>query len=352
MAFPVPGLEQIRTAILADWRNLDPTTPVDADSDNYIRATGIASAICGLYQYASWGVNQFFPDTAELDNLTRFAAARGITAQPPTSATGTIQFTGTPGAAIAIGTIVQVNGLQYQTTAAGVIGAGGQASVAALSLTVGPGGNQSDNTAGTLLAAPAGVDSAAILLQMSGGVEAESAAALLARVLDRLRQPPAGGNRFDYARWTRDVPGVTAAFVYPKRRGLGTVDVALLSNGIPASAALRDAVTAYIVDKMPPQVDFMALSPQPIPVAVSATVVLNAGVLLPAVQAAAQTALAAYFDTLKPGDTAVRSRIQTIIGDLSGVVDYALTAPAANVATTVDAQNVQMPSLGVVTIGL
>jgi uncharacterized phage protein gp47/JayE len=353
MPFTLPTLEDIRDAILADWRNLDNRVTVDADSDNHIRASGFGGAVLGLYQFAAWGVNQFFPDTADAENLVRFAAVRGIIQQPAASAAGTVQFTGVPGAAILLATVIQTtDGQQYQTTAAGAIGVDGKAQLPAAAVTAGTVGNQVDNTPGVLQSAPAGVDVAVTLLQMSGGVETESTASLLARVLDRLRQPPAGGNKYDYPRWAMEVPGVTAAFIYPARRGIGTVDVAILSNGLPPSENLRAAVTAYIGELAEVTADWMVLVPQLVPIDVTATVVLGPDVDLASVRTKVGTGLAAYFASLRPGDTVRRTRIQTILGDIDGVVDYDLAAPAANVVTLVDATHVQMPALGTVTIGL
>ncbi|TCS38472.1 putative phage protein gp47/JayE [Paucimonas lemoignei] len=352
MALIIPSLDQIRAAILRDQVNLNPNVDTSPDSDTYIRATGDAGAIHGLYQYASWGVNQFFPDTADPENLVRHASARGITQLPATNAAGTMKLTGNVGAAVPIGTVAQVNGVQYQTKVAGVIGDDGSVSVAAAALIAGPAGNLANMTAGTLLAAPDGIDANVVFTEMGGGVAAESMASLLARLLDRLRQPPAGGNKFDYVSWAKEVPGVTEAYVYPKRRGLGTVDVAVLSNGVPATAQLRADVLAHIEEKAPPHGDTMILSPQDVMVAVTAVIALAPGADLDTVTTAIQKALQAYFATLKPGDTAIRSRIQTIIGEVVGVADYNVTAPAANVATLVDADHIERAALGAVTIGI
>ena len=353
MAYPIPTLEQIRAAILTDWRNQDNQVAVAVDSDNYIRASGIASAITGLYQFASWGINQFFPDTADVENLVRFASAYGITRGPAVGAAGTVRFTGTVGAAIPLATIIQTaDGKQYRTTSLAAIGGAGSVSVAATAVNVGPAGNQPDNTPGVLQAAPVGIAAAVLLLQMSGGLDPEAVAALLSRVLDHLRQPPAGGNKYDYPRWAMEVPGVTAAFVYPTRRGIGSVDVAILSNGLPPSDVLRTAVTANINDRKPVETDFMVLAPQLVYVDIAATLVLAETADLGTVLDRATAGLTAYFIALRPGDTARRSRIQTILGDIDGVLDYDLAAPAGNLETTVDQVSCQMPALGSVAIGL
>ncbi|WP_413462564.1 baseplate J/gp47 family protein [Kingella kingae] len=47
-----------------------------------------------------------------------------------------------------------------------------------------------------------------------------------------MRRPPAGGNQYDYKNWALSVDGVSSAYVYPLRRGLGTVDIAITSGDI------------------------------------------------------------------------------------------------------------------------
>lgn len=53
---------------------------------------------------------------------------------------------------------------------------------------------------------------------------------LLARLLEYIRKPPAGGNQYDYEKWAMEVDGVVAAYCIPLAQGLGTVDVIILAN--------------------------------------------------------------------------------------------------------------------------
>jgi hypothetical protein len=55
----------------------------------------------------------------------------------------------------------------------------------------------------------------------------ESDTELLARVLDKERNAPAGGNTHDYIRWAKEVTGIADAKLYENdlAQGLGTVDV-------------------------------------------------------------------------------------------------------------------------------
>jgi len=72
----------------------------------------------------------------------------------------------------------------------------------------------------------------------------------------------------------------------------------------------------------------------------------SAGYTLADVGAAIQTALAAYFSTLKPGSPAYLHRIRAIISSTAGVDDYVLSSPVANTATVVDATHTQLATLG------
>lgn len=58
----------------------------------------------------------------------------------------------------------------------------------------------------------------------------ESDADLLARLLDRIRRPPAGGNKYDYIKWALEVDNVTTAHVEPLAQGPGTVDIVITAT--------------------------------------------------------------------------------------------------------------------------
>lgn len=99
-------------------------------------------------------------------------------------------------------------------------------------------------------------------------VPGESQARLLDRVLDDIRHPPAGGNKYDYRAWAREVTGVADAWTVPMGQGAGTVDLVVLADAaltgseIPTAELLAE-VRAYIVDICPADVKyFRALAPE------------------------------------------------------------------------------------------
>lgn len=354
MPYTVPDYPAIRAAYLRDVKNLCPDAAVDVDSDHYVRGSGVASAVDGLYQHQLWILRQIFPDTADSDYLELHAALRAQRRKTATTAAGAIRFSGTVGAAVPSGVEAKTPaGAVFVTTAAGVIGAGGTVEIAARAGAAGAAGNLDAGTAVTLTSAPAGVLGAAVVVSMLGGTDAETDASLLARHLELLRNPPAGGNAADYKRWALEVDGVSAAWVYPLRRGLGTVDVAVASAGGLPSAELVAAVQAHIDAVRPVTVaEFWAVSPTAVPVAVTAQIRVS-GVTLDQARQLIESGLAGYFATLEPGDTVYRSQLEAIITQTSGVVDRALTAPAANVETsTALPGGIEWARLGALTLTL
>jgi len=349
--FPTPDYLSLRTALLRDMANQLPDAATGSDSDFAVRANAVAAALEGIYQHQQWIVRQMLPDTADSDYLERWASLYGINRKPAVSASGTITFTASVVSWIPVGTEAKTpDGIAFVTTAAGQISAGGALTLAASAVMPGTNGNISTATALTLAAAPAGANSSCTVASaMTGGADQESDAALLARLLARLRNPPHGGNAKDYLAWAMAVPGVSKAYVYPLRRGLGTVDVVIMSiAGLPSAQLLADAQTAINAAK-PVTSDCLVLAPALVPVAITATLTLS-GTPLAAAVATINAQLAAYFSSLKPGDAVIKTRIAALIADTAGVVDFNLTAPAANVAITVNASAMQLASLGTVTL--
>ena len=69
----------------------------------------------------------------------------------------------------------------------------------------------------------------------------ETDSSLLARLLEYIRRPPAGGNKYDYVKWAKAIDNVAAAYCYPLAQGLGTVDVVVVATGgFPHTEILRE----------------------------------------------------------------------------------------------------------------
>lgn len=350
MPFVTPDYQAIRDAILRDIANQIAGANVAADGDYAIRANATGAAIEGLYQHQQWIVRQLFPDTADSDYLERHAGLRGLTRKAATAATGTITFSGTAGSAVSIGTEAKTaGGVAYLTTAADVIGVGGTVTIAAQASATGSSGNQAGASALTLTAAPSGVLSSATIASMTGGTDIETDSSLLSRLLFILRNPPCGGAAHDYYTWAMNVAGVTAAYVYSNRRGLGTTDVIVLTSGGIPDASLVANVQNYINTQRPVQADFLAFAPTAVSVPVTGVLTLMAGYTLANVSATIDAAMNAHFAMLKPGDTLYVNRLRALVSDTAGVLDFALTTPMTNVITVVDGTHTELAVPGSLT---
>lgn len=347
MSYTPKEYADIKAAILRDLQSQLPDAAVTEDSDFGVRAGATSAAVEGLYEHQAWIARQVFVSTADTEALELHAAEHGVARKAATTATGAALFAGTAGVDIPVGTEGKtVAGLAYVTSAAGSIGADGTATVPVQASANGTAYNLSAGAVLTLTSAPSGVQGVAQLTTAAGGTDAETDDELRARVLDVMQSPPAGGTKADWRRWALEVDGVSAAYVFPLRRGLGTVDVCVTSADGAPSAAILAAVRAHLDEVRPAGAsDFQVLAPSLKPVDVTAKVALS-GLTLAQAQTPVEEALSAYFATLEPGDAAYLSRIETAISGVSGVVDRQVVAPAA----TVTAGDIEWPRLGVVTL--
>ncbi|WP_337050187.1 baseplate J/gp47 family protein, partial [Serratia fonticola] len=202
----IPSVSDIRDTILRDIKNQLTEADVGPDSDFFVRASSVASAVRGVYQDQQWIARQIFPDTADHDFLLMHARLRNLTPKPATPAGGQALLTGTPASPVNAGLSFRYGNNQTGTTVTGgVLGTDGKLTVTVLATSAGSASNAPVGTPGTLLIAPPGVSSQITLTAMTGGTDDESDKSLLARLLELIRRPPAGGNKYDYHRWAMDV---------------------------------------------------------------------------------------------------------------------------------------------------
>ncbi|MFY1933564.1 baseplate J/gp47 family protein [Achromobacter xylosoxidans] len=351
MPFIIPGLAQIRAALLRDLKNYLPDADVTPDSDFYVRATSVASAVEGLYQHQAWTVRQIFPDTADQEYLYMHAAVRGLSLKRAVPARGYLRIRGQAGVLVPQGLLAKrADGVQYRVTANVVMPGAGEVLCQAEAAAPGQAGNAADNTPVTLQAAPVGLEASASLQSMRGGVDQEADSELLARLLELIRRPPAGGNRHDYRRWAMEVEGVTEAFAYPLRRGLGTIDVAIVSgDGLPSQDTIA-RVQAHIDDVRPVTArGFLVVAPTLRPIDLVIYAALR-GASLDTASAAIEYAVATQFAHIAPGMAWIRSQAEALVSNVPGVVDRKIAAPSANVYPVIDASVIEWLRLGAVTV--
>lgn len=351
MPYITPDFETIRQRMLRDAANLDPTAPQNVDSDLFIRSSATASAVFGLYDFLSWQARQLLPDTADPEYLEQHCALRGITRKAATRATGTLTLTGQVGTVVPAGTqFKDTAGVLYRTTVSVTLaGSGDQATAEAPCEAVEAGALPDvEGVSVTLLAAPSGVQTVG-LLDLAGGTDVEGDAELLARLLEYMRDPPAGGTKEDYRRWAKEVSGVSEAIVYPLRQGPGTVDIVIIGpDGIPGDD-VRQAAQAHIDECRPVTAKASTVFvPEALVVNFSWRIKTNGTVTLLELQPQIEELLALELNNLLPGENVILSRLQAMISNLRGVVDVAIVSPTANIQPN----DLEWARLGTVTLGV
>lgn len=330
--FIVPNLEEIRASLLRDYQTYYPNADTSEDSDAYARASSLAACAEGIYAHQKWLIKQFFPDTADTEFLEKHAGLRGLRRRNATYSAGKgATVSGNPDAVIAVGLQIKTeDGRFYETTESAVIPASGSVIVAVRSLATGAVQNIKTATKGSFMAAPVGVSTDVVLNDVVGATNAESDSSLLERLLNKIRRPAAGGNKYDYKDWALEVDGVEQAYVYPLRRGLGTVDIAITAdNGVPSDDTVRRA-QEYIDQERPVTAkESKVVKPDVTKVNFNIQVKIS-GVALNDIKTAINNALRDYFNGLIPGDDLIVSQCEAVINNLIGVVDRRFIAPTAN----------------------
>ncbi|WP_434777700.1 baseplate J/gp47 family protein [Neisseria sp. Ec49-e6-T10] len=347
----IKKVDEIQKDYLRDLQNEQENADIAEDSDNYVRASATASAVEGNYQYADWVLKQGFASTADKENLELHAADYGLYLKPATFASGEAKFTGAVGAIVPIGTLLQKDSLFYVTSEQVIIDGTGQIIVHVVCQTAGIIGNQEENTLVQLVSAPEGIDNNTILLSMYGGTDIEKHESLLNRLLDRKRRPPAGGNEHDYYVWALSVPGVTQAFVYPLRRGLGTVDIAIMGEkGLPSEETVQNCQDHINSVRPVTAKNSLVIIANPIYINVSLTIEVVDSTELGTVENAVITAIHQYFSTLKPGQALIIKHLENAVHDTNGVYDFSLISPVANIDAIVDEHQIQWLQVGTVEV--
>lgn len=350
MPFITPSFDTIRDDLLRDIRNQLPDAATGSDSDYFARASSVASVAEGLYNHQTWITRQIFPDTADTEYLELHCRLRNIFRKPATTASGTVTMTAEPGATAPAGLMVKRDDRTWTTTEQAAAGVDGKATARAYASVPGVAGNTTAAMSAMLVSAPTKFDSAVTVSEMRGGTEAESDASLLERLLEAIRRPAAGGNKYDYKRWALSVPGVTEAFVYPLRRGLGTVDVVIVAgDGLPSDDTIK-ATQDYIDDLRPVTAkNCLVIAPAIVSVNVSLQVWLK-GLSVDEARRQISATVATWFSYLAPGETAVLSDLGSLIKAITGIWDYRFVTPTGNVVPVSDASRVEWLRPGTLTV--
>ena len=322
------------------------------DGDMAVRLYTVAAQIYALYVQADWVARQCFPQTALGDYLDKHAQLRGLERRDAVAAVGVLRFS-VPSAPdtdlpIPAGTVcLTAAQVRFETLEAATLKAGNTyVDVRAQALEPGAAGNAAAGTIRAMAVAPVGVSQVTNPEAFTGGADVEDDEALRERVLETFRRMPNGANAAFYEQEALSFPEVAAASVVPRPRGVGTVDVVIATTaGLPGSELL-EAVTDHLEAKREIAVELQVKAPTAKQMDVTVQVAARAGADSAAVIQAVKSAIQTWFDGKLLGQSVLRAKLGDIIYEVEGVENYAITAPAADVAVDVD----ELPRLGTLTV--
>jgi uncharacterized phage protein gp47/JayE len=345
MAFERPTLSELIERITADYKSrLEIEGALVRRSMVEVMSMVWSGATHLLHGHLAWLAKQLFADLSERDFLIRDASQYDLAPTPATFASGTVVATGTPTTAIPEDTILvsQTTAARYRVTDATVIGGGGDVNVFVEAEIAGEDGNLAEGEVLVFESPIAGVDSEAEVDEdgIEGGADEEDTEDFRTRFLERLREPPQGGNDHDYIAWAKTVSGVTRAWVYPHESGLGTLTVRFVlddrEDPIPLAEDVED-VEAAIEAERPTTAEVTVEAPVALPVPFDITLTPNTAEVQSAVQAEIEDL---FRREAEPGDedgrgTILFSQMNVAIGIAAGVEDFTLNSPSADVVPAV-----------------
>lgn len=342
--FLIPTFQKIHQVIIQEIRNQTGLS-ITPDSDASIRADGTAAAVEGLYQHQNYIQRQLFIQTADEPYLYVHAEELGLSRIGGTIASGTVLALSNITTSLPVGTkLTDGKGHYWSTVSNTEIKANTRTSVDVVANQKGA----SWNFSGTLLwvSPPAGVSGTATEVNIGGGLDIEELEAWRLRLLERKQLGISRDREEDLINDLKAISGVQDVYVYPKRRGLGSLDAAITAVGtpptLPSAALLAEAQTvlnAYTGF----WADSKAYAPTEQLVPISAMV--SGNVNLDTVRQVIRD----YFAQLAPVETYQAAVLSARIISVAGVTDVVLT-PSSNIVPTVDPFATHWLRLGTLTV--
>lgn len=240
MAFTVPTLEELHAFLVAHLKALFPDLDVSRTSFPALFSKTFAAGVTDNHAHLDGVLADMLPDTAEGAALDRWGEVTGVPRKAATVArkAGALRVTNSdvvdrdvePGEEL-----VHSSGLRFKINeaATATIPAETAADLDVISIDTGSACRLAADEVLTFVNPPTGIEEDAELqLDIDeGGDDAESDGDYRRRILARFQTPPLGGAQSDYVAWALALEGISSAYCYPTRQGLGTVDVAALHTG-------------------------------------------------------------------------------------------------------------------------
>lgn len=334
MAFTRPTRPQLVTRTVSDVETRLPgvVASLRRTVENAL-AKAVAGAAHGLHGHLVWLSKQLFPDTAEDEYLERWANIWGLSRTAATAASGSLSITGTPATTCPDGTEWQApDGTTYTQDGDVTTNGGGTATATVVADDGGTDGNQVVGATLSLVSPVAGIDSDGTVSGsgITGGDDAETYAALLTRLLQRLQNPPSGGGPGDYEAWALEVSGVTRAWEIANGDGAGTVVLYFVKDDkagtiIPDASEVTEVQT-HLDAVAPVSADVNVYAPTDVTLDFTISVTPDTAAVRTAVEAELEDYILRNAEA--DGVTFPLSQLNEAISLATGETDHTMTVPA------------------------
>lgn len=342
--FLMPTFQKIHQVIVQEIRNQTGLS-ITPDSDASIRADGTTAAVEGLYQHQNYIQRQLFIQTADEPYLYIHAEELGLSRIGGTIASGTVSAISNITTTILAGTkVTDGKGHYWSVVNDTELVANTKTTIDVIADQKGA----SWNFSGTLLwvSPPAGVSGTATEVNIGGGLDVEELEAWRLRLLERKQLGISRDRKADLISDLKSISGVADIYPYPKRRGLGSLDVAITAVGtpptLPSANLLAEAqivLNAYVGF----WADSKAYAPTeqlvPVSAVVSGDVDLNT----------VRQVIRDYFADIAPVEPYQHAILSARIISVAGVTDVVLS-PSSNIVPTVDPFATHWLRLGTLTV--
>lgn len=342
--FLIPTYQKIHQVIIQEIRNQTGLS-ITPDSDASIRADGTAAAVEGLYQHQNYIQRQLFIQTADEPYLYVHAEELGLPRIGGTVASGTVFAISNITTTIQAGTkLTDGKGHYWSVVNATELKSNIKTSVDVIADQKGA----SWNFSGSLLwvSPPAGVSGNATDVNIGGGLDVEELEAWRLRLLERKQLGISRDRKADLISDLKGISGIKNIYPYPKRRGLGSLDVAITAVGTPPtlpSANLLAEAQIILNSYTGFWADSRAYAPTEQLVPVSANVSGNVNL------ETVRQVIRDYFAAIAPVEPYQAAILSARIVSVAGVTDVELS-PSANIIPTIDPFATNWLRLGTLTV--
>jgi uncharacterized phage protein gp47/JayE len=301
----------------------------------------LAGLAHGLYGFVEVALREALPDLAGADGLARWGTILGVTRDPATRATGSVDVTVTTPQTVAQDTeLISSTGQIYRVSSATAVIAGVR-QLPVTAVVAGAAGNLPAGATVSFVSPLAGIAPAGVVSSgdIDGGFDVEDVETWRGDILFRMADPPHGGTISDLEGWARDVGGVWKAWA--KLTALyGFVDLWIVKTGTdvdPSDIEAPPQLVTDVQDYIDPADPNLGVAPVTMHVTVAAATVVAQALTISITpdttdnRDALEAALESFFlaNLTAKGTTITISRLERLAG--AAIEEIAITSPGADI---------------------